>query len=131
MSTFYATVNETYGDEESRNPHALPTPENVTATYRQAADAYEIILTEHGDENSLLRAMIDLLDNTAGSPPKEFEGVSDTFLSELDRVPKGKLKKGDCCPICSEPFLDGENPAISKSVTRRILLSTYFGGPPC
>jgi hypothetical protein len=90
----------------------------VTATYRQAADAYEIILTEHGDENSLLRAMIDLLDTTAGAPPKEFEGVSEQFLSELDRVPKAKLKKGDCCPICSEPFLDGEYPTMFNSVTR-------------
>jgi hypothetical protein len=108
LSTFYATVNETYGDEEARSHHSLPTPENVTATYRLAADAYEIILAEHGDENPALRAMIDLLDSTAGAPPTKLEGVSDTFLSELERVPKAKLKKDDCCPICSEPFLDGQ-----------------------
>jgi len=114
LSTFYATVNETYGEEDSNNPHTLPTPENVTAAYRLAADAYEIILSEHGDENPALRAMIDLLDSTATAPPTKREGVSDTFLSELERVPKSKLKKDDCCPICSEPFLDDEYPLVVR-----------------
>jgi hypothetical protein len=109
LSTFHATFNETYGDEETHNnPNTLPTPENVTATYRLAADAYEIILTEHGDDNPALRTMIDMLESTASAPPSKLEGVSDTFLSELERVPKSKLKKDESCPICSEPFLDGK-----------------------
>jgi len=114
LSTFYAAVNETFGDEEARNPHTLATPENVTATLRLAADAYEIISTEHGGENNLLRDMIAQLDTAASAPPAKLEGVSDTFLSELERVPKTKLKKDDCCPICSEPFLDDEFPLVVR-----------------
>jgi hypothetical protein len=109
LSTFYSTVNEAYGDEETiQNPNSAPTPENVTASFRLLADAYEIILNEHGGENEQLRGMIEALEITAGQPPKEREGVPDSFLADLDRVPKSKLKKGEKCPICSEPFLDGE-----------------------
>jgi hypothetical protein len=66
------------------------------------------MLNEHGGDNEQLRGMIEALETTAGQPPKEREGVPDSFLADLDRVPKSKLKKGDKCPICSEPFLDGE-----------------------
>jgi hypothetical protein len=108
LSTFYATVNETYGDEQAHNnPHTLPTPENVTATFRLGADVYETILNDHGDDNPLLRGMIELLDSLAGAPPTKLEGVSNAFLDELERVPRKELKKDDCCPICSEPFLEG------------------------
>lgn len=109
LSTFYSTVNEAYGDEETiNNPNSAPTPENVTASFRLLADAFEIILNEHGGDNAELRNMIAELETTAGQPPKEREGVPDSFLVDLDRVAKSKLKKDDKCPICSEPFLDGE-----------------------
>jgi hypothetical protein len=34
--------------------------------------------------------------------------VPDSFLDELERVPKSALKPTDECPICVNPFLDGE-----------------------
>lgn len=109
LSTFYSTVNEAYGDEETiNNPNSAPTPENVTASFRLLADAFEIMLNEHGGDNDALRNMIAELETTAGQPPKEREGVPDSFLVDLDRVAKSKLKKDDKCPICSEKFLDGE-----------------------
>lgn len=115
LSTFHATFNETYGDNEAlHNPNNLPTPENVVATYRLAADAFEIILNDHGGENQVLTDMIGLLEGAANAPPSKLEGVSDAFISELDRVPKSKLKKDDCCPICSEPFLDGKCQDLSE-----------------
>lgn len=52
--------------------------------------------------------MIADLETTAGQPPKEREGVPESFLVDLDRVAKSKLKKDDKCPICSEKFLDGK-----------------------
>lgn len=119
LSTFYSTVNEAYGDEETiNNPNSAPTPENVTASFRLLADAYEIILTEHGGENDALRTMIAELETTAGQPPNEREGVPDSFLVDLDRVVKSKLKKDDRCPICSEKFLDGEWRVIDLLETR-------------
>ncbi|TID20683.1 hypothetical protein E6O75_ATG05447 [Venturia nashicola] len=109
LSTFYSTVNEAYGDEDTiNNPNSAPTPENVTASFRLLADAYEIILTEHGGDNDALRTMIAELETTADEPPKEREGVPDSFLVDLDRIAKTKLRKDDRCPICSEKFLDGE-----------------------
>lgn len=109
LSTFYSTVNQAYGDEETiQNPNSAPTPENVTASFRLLADAYEIILNEHGGDNDHLRDMISVLETTAGQPPTEREGVPDSFLVDLERVPKSKLKKGEKCPICAENFLDGK-----------------------
>lgn len=35
-----------------------------------------------------------------------------SYLDELERVPKKSLKKTDTCPICSEPFLDDEFPLV-------------------
>jgi hypothetical protein len=36
------------------------------------------------------------------------KGVPDSFLDGLDRVPKKNLKPDEDCPICGNPFLDGE-----------------------
>ncbi|KAF2434220.1 hypothetical protein EJ08DRAFT_668485 [Tothia fuscella] len=113
LSTFHATFNETFGDEAStiNNANSIPTPENVTATIRLAADTYETIDMDHGGDNQLLRFMIERLDGLAMEPPTK-RGVSDTFLSELERIPKSKLKKDESCPICSEAFLDDEYPLV-------------------
>lgn len=119
LSTFYSTFNETYGDEQSHtNPHASPTPENVTAAFRLLADAFEIILTEHGGDNEQLRRMIEDLETTAGNPPSTLEGVPESFIDELERVPKSKLKN-ESCPICSEPFKDGKCTHSTAASRRR------------
>ena len=44
----------------------------------------------------------------AEDPPREVEGVPDSFLAELERIPKKSLKAGEACPICSNDFLDGK-----------------------
>ncbi|QDS72268.1 hypothetical protein FKW77_006331 [Venturia effusa] len=91
LSTYYSTVNEAYGDEETiNNPHSAPTPESVTAAFRLLADAYEIMLNEHGGDNNELRDMIAELEARAGQPPKERQGVPDSFLVDLDRVAKNE-----------------------------------------
>lgn len=35
-----------------------------------------------------------------------------SYLDELERVPKKTLKKTDTCPICGEAFLDDEWPLV-------------------
>lgn len=58
-------------------------------------------------ENDLLANMIEVLRQNADDPPAELKGCPDSFLDELERVPKKSLKKTDECPICVNPFLDG------------------------
>jgi len=40
------------------------------------------------------------------------EGVPQSYLDELERVPKKQLKKDDNCPICGENFLDDPYPLV-------------------
>jgi hypothetical protein len=63
---------------------------------------------EHTGDNNLLASMIETLRQNADEPPAEVKGVPNSFLDELERVPKKALKKDDTCPICVNPFLDGE-----------------------
>jgi hypothetical protein len=63
----------------------------------------------HSQDNTdeLLSRMVEELMQESEDPPREVKGVSDEFLAQLDRVPKASLKDKDC-PICGNPFLDGE-----------------------
>lgn len=55
-----------------------------------------------------LDGMVETLFSEAEEPPKEVKGVSQDFLDELERVPNKILKKSMDCPICGNPFLEGE-----------------------
>ena len=62
-----------------------------------------------GDGNEeLLQRLVDSLMDSAEHPPTEVRGVSDEFIEQLERVPKKSLKQDQSCPICGNPFLDGE-----------------------
>lgn len=61
--------------------------------------------------------MIEVLRENADDPPTELKGVPDSFLDELERVPKETLKPSDTCPICVNPFLDG---GLQMAVERRL-----------
>lgn len=89
----------------------------MAATYRLLANAFEMMLGRVPDEdarndpsNNLLMEMIEYLRQNADDPPSELKGVPDSFLDELERVPKKSLKKTDTCPICVNPFLEGMCP---------------------
>lgn len=56
----------------------------------------------------MLANMIEVLRQNADDPPPELNGCPDSFLDELERVPKKSLKPTDTCPICVNPFLEGE-----------------------
>lgn len=62
--------------------------------------------------NDLLGTLVESLMRSADDPPDKVEGVPDSFLDQLERVPKSKLEEKDSCPICGNPFLDGEPPWV-------------------
>lgn len=86
----------------------------MTAAFRLLANAFELMRGRPADEssdgegNDLLGSMIEYLRQNADDPPAELKGVPDSFLDELERVPKKDLKPTDTCPICVNPFLEGE-----------------------
>jgi hypothetical protein len=89
----------------------LPQPENMAAAFRLLANAFETMRGRPADEGNgesdLLANMIEVLRENADDPPTELKGVPDSFLDELERVPKKALKPTDTCPICVNPFLEG------------------------
>lgn len=76
--------------------------------------------THGGESDDLLGNMIEVLRQNADDPPAEVKGVPNTFLDELERVPKKALKKEDTCPICVNPFLDGKF-RFSTSIRRQLI----------
>lgn len=117
LSTFFSTLElvDTSDPQAHHNTHALPQPENVAAAFRLLANAFDMMRgrpTDErgngaGDGDELLASMIEQLRQNADNPPTELKGVPDSFLDELERVPKKSLKPSDTCPICVNPFLEG------------------------
>lgn len=120
LSTFFSTLRQvdSSGEETPHyNAHATPTPDQVAATFRLLANAYQIVEQEHrgaagGGEEALVHTMIEILMRNADDPPTEVKGVPDSFIDELERVPKTQLKPSDNCPICNNPFLEDEYPLV-------------------
>lgn len=83
-----------------------------------------------GQGNDLLANMIDILRQNANDPPAEVKGVPNSFLDELERVPKKSLKKDDTCPICVNPFLDGMFHTLCRKNFRRLIVSSGRQVPP-
>lgn len=122
MSTFFAKLSEINTSDSSsstthrphNNAHAVPTPVDISSTYRLLAESYQHILTDvtNPSHSAFLERLINDVLSRAESPPKEISGVPQSFLDELERVPKKSLKKGDVCPICGEEFLSDEYPLV-------------------
>jgi hypothetical protein len=62
-------------------------------------------------ESPLLDQLISQLQTEAGQGVQP-QGVSQSFLDGLDRVPKKKLKQTDSCPICATNYLEDEHPLV-------------------
>ena len=84
----------------------------MAAAFRLLANAFEMMRGRPADENGegsdLLANMIEVLRQNADDPPTELKGVPDSYLDELERVPNKALASTDTCPICVNPFLEGE-----------------------
>ncbi|TKA55482.1 hypothetical protein B0A55_11768, partial [Friedmanniomyces simplex] len=115
LSTFFGTLDlvDTSGSRQPQNAHSLPLPRDISAAYRNLANAFDMMrggtgtAQEHGQEG-LLEQLVESLMQSAEHPPTEVQGVSDEFIEQLERVPKKSLKADQSCPICSNPFLEGQ-----------------------
>ncbi|TAQ90281.1 hypothetical protein B7494_g1373 [Chlorociboria aeruginascens] len=117
MTSFFSQLNqiETASTPSltHNNPHATPTPVDVAAAYRLLQDQYSMLLQGSESPNSsLLELLISALDSSIADPPTKVEGVPQSYLDSLDRVPKKQLGEEESCPICAERFLDDEFPLV-------------------
>ncbi|GAB7363455.1 hypothetical protein MBLNU230_g3728t1 [Neophaeotheca triangularis] len=121
LSTFFSNLEQvdTSGDRQPHNSHSLPLPGDVSATYRTLANAFAMMQggespdTQGTDNNNeLLGRLVASLMESAENPPTEVQGVSDEFISELERVPKKNLKSDMSCPICSNAFVEDPHPLV-------------------
>ncbi|KAL8800098.1 MAG: hypothetical protein Q9182_005410 [Xanthomendoza sp. 2 TL-2023] len=111
LSTFFSNL-ELVNTSSTQNSNATPMPADMRAVFITLSDAFRTMRQDGG--GSLLDTLIESLEADADSPPREVQGVSDTFLDELDRVPKKSLKQADLCPICGNPFLDDQYPLVVR-----------------
>lgn len=114
LSTFFSTLDlvDTSGSRQPENEHALPMPRDVSAAFRNLANAFDMMrggtgVPQDQGQNELLERLVESLMDSAEHPPSEVQGVSDEFIEQLERVPKKSLKSDQSCPICSNPFLEG------------------------
>ncbi|KAI9757833.1 MAG: hypothetical protein M1815_006137 [Lichina confinis] len=135
MASFYSALSAV-DTSTTNNPHAVPTPGEVSAVYRILAEAVNIIRRDvSGDptrsndvgdggadpgtasapwnSNSMDRVWESLLQEVE-NPPRIVKGCSQDFLDALDRVPKKTLKPTDTCPICNTAFLDDKYPLVVR-----------------
>ncbi|KAH8601136.1 hypothetical protein B0O99DRAFT_608082 [Bisporella sp. PMI_857] len=115
MSTFFSKLSHIQTDPSTHsNPNATPTPVDIAAAAQLIQDQYRTILSSDpsAQTTSLLTALLSSLDSTIDAPPTEIQGVPQSYLDSLERVPKKELKEGDSCPICAERFLDDEYPLV-------------------
>nr|POF17841.1 hypothetical protein CFP56_13253 [Quercus suber] len=126
LSTFFSTLDlvDTSGSRQPQNANALPLPRDISAAFRNLANAFEMLRGGDGDaaggsHDELLDTLVQSLMQDADHPPTEVEGVSDEFIEQLERVPKKVLKSDMSCPICANPFLDGVTPLHSTLIKKR------------
>jgi hypothetical protein len=110
MSSFFAQLSQI----ETTNPHSLPTPVEVSAAERLLQDQLTTLRLSAPNEinQALLTDLISTIESQIEHPPEKPAGVPQSYLDELDRVPKKVLRKTDTCAICGEAFLDDEYPLV-------------------
>ncbi|KAI7285802.1 hypothetical protein KC345_g1539 [Hortaea werneckii] len=121
LSTFFSTLDlvDTSGDRQPQNAHSLPLPRDISAAFRNLANAFEMMRGGSGasseqSHNELLETLVESLMQSAEHPPTEVQGVSDEFIEQLDRAPKKSLNAEQSCPICSNPFLEDSHPLVVR-----------------
>jgi hypothetical protein len=118
MSSFFNQLSQIETDSTSsrshNNPNALPTPVDIEAAERLLQDQFLTLLqnSDNPDHGAFLESLINSVQSQIEDPPEKVAGVPQSYLDELERVPKKQLKKSDVCPICAEKFLDDEYPLV-------------------
>ncbi|KAF4543264.1 Zinc finger RING-type protein [Lasiodiplodia theobromae] len=115
LSTFYSALEQLDTSDAAHarhNPHAHPTPTDVIALFSMFRDALIVMGADQAGGDPADNPMFEQLQAFIDNPPKEINGVPDSFIEGLDRVPKKDLKKDDECAICRLPFLDDPYPLV-------------------
>jgi hypothetical protein len=120
MSSFYSQLSqvETVTTEDPswphNNPNSTPTPVDVAAVLNLLLSQFNFFRQSATDEGhqGFLEDTMELIAEQIDQPPKKVEGVPQSYLDELERVPKKQLKPTDECPICGENFLDDPYPLV-------------------
>jgi len=118
MSSFFNQLSQIETESNSsrthNNPNALPTPVEIAAAERLLQDQFSTLLqiSDNPDHGAFLEGLITSVQEQIEDPPEKVSGVPQSYLDELERVPKKALKKNDVCPICAEKFLDYEYPLV-------------------
>jgi hypothetical protein len=118
MSSFFNQLSQIETDSTSsrthNNPNAIPTPVEIAAAERLLQDQFTTLLqsSDNPDHGAFLESLINSVQEQIEAPPEKVSGVPQSYLDELERVPKKALKKNDVCPICAEKFLDDEYPLV-------------------
>lgn len=117
MSSLYSLISEItpVAPESRTREHAVPVPGDVSAAFRQFADALQTMQRdgENGD-NDVLQNMISNLLSTADQPPTEVKGVDEEYIAKLERVPIKKVKADADCPICGNEFREDPYPLLVR-----------------
>jgi hypothetical protein len=113
MSSFFAQMAK-IDTSTTNNPHSQPTPVERSAAERLLLEQLDALMNTANDPETRARLeeMMSEVGQAMENPEEEAMGVPQSFLDELERVPKKSLKKSDKCPICAEPFLDDEYPLV-------------------
>jgi hypothetical protein len=92
------------------NPHATPNPVDHAALFRLLQDQLSTLATTSPDESNrnFLSGLFEALEADIASPPTQIQGVPQSFLDTLERVPRKKLGDKETCPICAERYLDDQ-----------------------
>ncbi|KAF2452920.1 hypothetical protein BDY21DRAFT_357901 [Lineolata rhizophorae] len=118
FSTFFSSLDrvDTSGTPGHRqhNPHADPLPVDVSAAFRNLAEALSILRTPDAANGDLLNRLVLEMTELAEHPPKRVKGMSDEWFDRLDRVDKAKLKPDDACGICANEFLSDPYPLVVR-----------------
>jgi len=102
-------------DEPHNNPHALPTPADLSALYGLVRDQLTTLSADAptGANRELLEALARSLDDDIVRPPREMRGVRQEFLDTLERVPRRRFQNtDDRCPICCDEFRARDYPLV-------------------
>lgn len=117
MSSIYSLISEITPErpEQRTREHAVPVPGDVSAAYRQLAEAFQIMQRDSDNEGSdILHTMIESLLATAERPPTEVKGVDEEYIARLDRVKITKVKADADCPICGNEFREDPHPLLVR-----------------
>jgi len=102
-------------DEAHNNPHAVPTPADLSALYSLLRDQLATLAADAptGENRELLAALAESLADDIAAPPCEMRGVRQDFLDGLERVPRrAYARTDDRCPICCDEFRAAEYPLV-------------------